>query len=102
MRFFLKKMKKVIYFLLAILMSITMISCSDMTVSSGYTYNPYPYSNYYYYHRPYYYYRPVYRERIIVVPRYRNTNKRYYDNSRRFVKGQRNNTGTTRHFGGRR
>lgn len=94
-------------------MSIAMISCSDMTVSSGYTYNPYPS----YYHRPYYYYRPVYRERIIVVTRHRNTNKRYYDskNSRRFGKGQRysngnfqleqgqkNNTGTTRQFRGRR
>ena len=82
-------MKKVIkYFLFAILMSIAMTSCSDMTVSSGYTYNPYPYS---YYHRPYYYYRPVYRERIIVVPRHRNTNKRYYDNknTRRFGKGRR-------------
>lgn len=84
-------------------MSIAMISCSDMTVSSGYTYNPYPYSNYYYYHRPYYY-RPVYRERIIVVTRHRNTNKRYYDskNSRRFGKGQRNTSSSIGHFSGRR
>lgn len=80
-------------------MSIAMISCSDMTISSGYTYDPYPYS---YYHRPYYYYRPVYRERIIVVPHHKNT-KRYYDNKNRtYGKGRRNNTGTTRHFEGRR
>lgn len=94
-------MKKVIYFLFAALMSVVMMSCSDMIVSSGYTYNTYPYGNYY--HRPYYYYRPVYRERIIVVPRYRNINKRHYDNKNRtYGIGRRNNTGTTRQFRGRR
>ena len=115
-------MKKVIYFLFALLVSIVMISCSDMTVSSGYryTYDPYPYSSYYYYYRPYYpYYRisykPVYRERIIVVPQHRN-NFRPRNNNIRFGNGQRfgndnfqfwqrqrNNSGTTGHFGnGRR
>ena len=100
-----------------------MISCSDMTVSSGYTYDPYPYSSYYhYYHNPYYYYRvpyrPVYlyRERIIVVPQRRNNKNRTFENNRRFGngrifgngnfqfgQGQRNNSSTTGHFGnGRR
>lgn len=79
-----------------------MVSCSDMTVSAGYTYDTYPYNTYYYYHspiyyyrpyyyRPYYYrlYRPVYRERIIIVPQRNNFR-------------QRNNSGTFGHFGGRR
>ena len=113
-------MKKVIYFLFAILVSIVMISCSDMTVSSGYryTYDPYPYSSYYhYYHRPYYYYRvpyrQVYRERIIVVPQRNNfrprNNNRTFGNGQRFGNGnfqfnqrQRNNSSTSGHFSGRR
>ena len=97
-----------------------MISCSDMTVSSGYryTYDPYPYNSYYhYYHRPYYYYRvpyrQVYRERIIVVPQRNNfrprNNNRTFGNGQRFGNGnfqfnqrQRNNSSTSGHFSGRR
>lgn len=101
-------MKKVIYFLFTVLVSIVMISCSDITVSSGYIY--YPYTYYYHYRIPY---RAVYRERIIVVSQHRNTNydhrKRTFENNRRFDNDnfqfnqrQKNNGGSIGQFGGRR